>query len=109
VRAVAWWCARCLRESGRRKNGKLCQACHAAGWRWCGLGRHVVSTAVHVDWRAACRPCYNASRRHGGVRWAHKAGEIGYSPGSVRRLARKGKIPAFQRTPRGPWYVEVPS
>jgi hypothetical protein len=106
VRAVAWWCARCLRESGRPRNGKLCRACIAAGWRWCQLGRHVIAERQYVAWRYACRECYNARRRAGGTRWAHRAEAIGYSPSSVRRLARQGKIDAYQRAPRGPWYVK---
>jgi hypothetical protein len=35
------------------------------------------------------------------------AKRLGYSATHLTRLAQWGRVRAFQRTPRGPWYVEV--
>jgi hypothetical protein len=110
VRAVTWWCARCLRESGRVSSARLCVACRALGWRWCSAGQHVVRRVVS----GRCPACGRARMRKapppaGYLPVKEAARRLGYSATHLTRLAQWGRVRAFQRTKRGPWYVEVPS
>ncbi len=114
---------RCLRchQRGVMNANKLCEACKAAGWRWCSHGHHVVTARALKSVRHGCHACVNAKRTEiyrmrkrlkrepvpdGYVLINEAARLIFLSPTCIRVRIYRGHVKAWRRGPRSPWYID---
>jgi hypothetical protein len=112
-------CANCAQARNIERSNRLCTVCLAAGYRWCGYHRHVVTTEGYNNRRRMCRPCRqeydNARGRRlrggppdGYISLKVAAKRIGYGPWAVQSAIQRGWMAGYvwRRGPRCNWYIE---
>jgi hypothetical protein len=111
-------CVRCIINAVVPRN-RLCNACRAAGWRWCRYGKHVVGGAdVAADGRSchACAATYSSRLKlkqrgaivpEGYMKVGDYARKYHVDRTTVWHWARLNKIPNY-RSPGGRhWVADV--
>lgn len=113
---------RCLRchQRGVANANKLCEACKAAGWRWCSVGKHCAPVEAMLSVKHGCRACNQAqlvARRYGTalqpppgyVSVAEAARRMHYSHTMVRLFATTGRLRSWRRSPTGQLWIDPAS
>lgn len=111
-------CARCVVNT-TRGTSKVCDACKAAGYRWCGSHRNVVPVIKMARYNSRlCQACCLASQRRtsakrrpqppaGYVRLTTVAQRLHWSSRWLAFRAARGDFgnTVWQAHPRGAWYI----
>jgi len=107
-------CAFCHRH-GRQGNNHLCEACKAAGKRWCADKKHVVNVSDYSVTAKRCYACH--AERHkrdrgtippaGYTSARALARQLGYHHAYLLRCIKDGWMrgKTWQRCAGGTWYV----
>lgn len=110
------FCARCVVNPPYRQ-GKLCEDCLEANWRWCSLGKHAVPLDLDYSWHHyACLACrriddrkrYRRGLPDGYITVPMLAKRLGYHHTWLRmQITNYGWLAGdvVQFAPRGKWYV----
>jgi len=107
-------CAFC-HTHGRVGNNHLCEACKAAGKRWCADQKHVVDSKDYSPKAKRCYACHALRHKRdrgtippeGYERARTVARELGYTNEYVVRCIKAGWMrgDTWQRCQGGTWYV----